>query len=66
MEARAKTEEEGEEQIRGIVVMPNIPGFTQKYNKIARKHNFRVANNTEKRVKDLISNANNPLGGKKY
>ena len=64
MEVRPKTEEGEEEQIRGIIVMPNIPGFTQQYNKIARKHKFRVANNTEKRVKDLISNAKTPLGGK--
>ena len=66
MQERKKptTEEQEEEPIRGIVVMQNIPGFTQQYNKIARKHGFRVANNTEQRVKDLISNAKTPLGGK--
>ena len=56
---------EGEEETkRGIVVMPNVPGFTPQFNKIARKHGFRVANKTDSRVKDLISNAKTPLGDK--
>ena len=49
---------------RGIIVMPNIPNFTCQYNKIARKHGFRVANKTENRVRDLITNAKTPLGKK--
>ena len=50
---------------RGIVVIPNIPNFSQEFNKIARRHGFRVAHNTENRVKDLLSNAKTPLGDKK-
>ena len=49
---------------RGIIVMPNIPNFTSQYNKIARKHGFRVANKTENRVRDLITSAKIPLGKK--
>ena len=56
--------DEGEEEKRGIVVMPNIPGFTSQFNRIARRHKFKVANKTESRVKDLISNAKTPLGDK--
>ena len=56
--------EEEEESIRGIVIMENIPGFTIEFNKIARKHRFKVTNKTQSRVKDLISNAKTPLGGK--
>ena len=58
-----KTEDE-EEPSRGIVVMENIPGFTLQFNKIARKHGFKIANKTESKVKDLISNAKTPLKGK--
>ena len=61
------TEEGGEEEEttnRGIVVMPNVPGFTPQFNKIARKHGFRVANKTDSRVKDLTSKAKTPLGKK--
>ena len=53
-----------EDQARGVVVIPNIQGFTQQYRKIARKHGFKVANKTEKRVRDLIANAKTPLGEK--
>jgi rubrerythrin len=60
---KSKTEED-KELTRGIVVMQNIPGVTPQFNKIARKHGFRVANKTENRVKDLISNAKTPLGDK--
>lgn len=53
--------EEEVETPRGIVSMPNIPNFTREYNKIARKHNFRVANKTENKIKDLVGNARTPL-----
>ena len=56
--------EEEEKQVRGIVVLPNIHGFSQQFNKIVRKHKFRVANKTEGRVRDLIANAKTPLGSK--
>ena len=52
------------EAARGIVIMPNIPGFTPQFNRIARRHGFKVANKTEKRVKDLTTNAKTPLGDK--
>ena len=65
MKNRPNTEgETREEPGRVIVVMPHIHGFSQRYNKIARKHGFKVANKTEKRVKDLIGNAKTPLGNK--
>ena len=57
-------EKKEEEQVRGMVVMQNIPGFTEQFNRIARKHGFRVANNTNNRVRDLSSSAKTPLGGK--
>ena len=68
-EKRPCTEEEenadGEEETtRGIVLMPNIPQFTNKFNRIARKHKFRVANRTTNKVRDLTSNAKTPLGKK--
>ena len=62
---RCNTDKDKEqENLRGIVVMPNIPNFTPQFNKIARKHGFRVANKTEQRVKDLTANAKTPLGNK--
>ena len=65
MENRRNTEPDGEEdKERGIVVMPHIDGFSQKYNKIARKHGFKVANKTERRVRDLVGSAKTPLGNK--
>jgi len=44
--------------------MPNIPEFTTKFNNIARKHRFAVANKTTNKIKDLTSNAKTPLGDK--
>ena len=44
--------------------MQNVSGLTPQFNKIARKHGFRVENKTENKVKDLISNAKTPLGDK--
>ena len=44
--------------------MQNIPNFTPEFNRIARKHGFKMANKTAKRIKDLISNAKTPLGEK--
>ena len=44
--------------------MESIPGFTPQFNKIARKHGFRVVNKTENMVKDLMSNAKTPLRDK--
>ena len=63
-EKEREDREDEEDSSRGIVVMENIPGFTPQFNKIARKHGFKVANKTVNRVKDLIQNAKTPLGGK--
>ena len=57
-------ENEEEQTIRGVVLMPNIPQFTNKYNNIARRHKFRVANKTDNKVRDLTSKAKTPLGKK--
>ena len=63
-EKESREVEENVDETRGIVVMPNIPRFTRKFNKIAREHKFRVANKAENKVRDLISSAKTPLGGK--
>ena len=68
----AMTEKENEqleeeievEKTRGIVVMTNIPGFTKQFNKIAREHKFMVANKADNKIRDLVSSAKTPLGGK--
>ena len=61
---RNPMEKEQEKISRGIVIMQNVPGFTQEFNRIARQHGFTVTNKTENRVKDLIANAKTPLGDK--
>ena len=58
-------ETDEEPTTRGTVLMPNIPEFTSKFNSIARRHNFKVANKTTNNVRDLTSNAETPLGDKK-
>ena len=64
-ETHLENEEELEEEsVRGIIVMPNVPGFTQRFNQIARNHKFRVANKAENKVRDLVSSAKTPLGDK--
>ena len=57
-------ENESEEAQRGIVVIENIPNVTPQFNKIARKHGFKVANKSGKRVRDLTTKAKTPLGDK--
>ena len=65
MEEKERAGENEEEQtIRGIVLMPNIPKFTNKFNNIARRHKFQVANKTDNKVRDLTSKAKTPLGKK--
>ena len=39
-------------------------GFTEKFNKIARKHKFRIANKAENKIRDLVLSAKTPLGDK--
>ena len=43
-------ETDEEPTTRGTVLMPNIPEFTSKFNSIARRHNFKVANKTTNKV----------------
>ena len=66
MTEKDKSTEEAEEdkETRGMVVMPNIPGFTRRFNKIAKDHKFTVANKAENKVRDLTSSAKTPLGEK--
>ena len=42
---------------RGLVLIPNISEFSTKFNNIAKKHNFTVANKVKNKVRDLASNA---------
>ena len=37
-------DEREEQPTRGIVVIENIPNITPQFNRIAREHNFKVAN----------------------
>ena len=60
-----RNEGEEEETTRGVVLMPNIPQFTNKFNKIAKKHRFHIANKADNKVRDLTSNAKTLLGEKK-
>ena len=60
----ATIEIETEKASRGMVVIENIPNVTPQFNKIARKHGFKVANKSGKRVRDLTSKAKTPLGDK--
>ena len=60
----ATNEEEPEKTSRGIVVIENIPNVTPQFNKIARKHGFKVANKSGKRVRDLTTKAKTRLGDK--
>ena len=65
MKEKEMTNEETEEPTtRGVVQIPNIPQFTSKFNNIARKHRFTMANRTTNKVRDLTSNAKTPLGDK--
>ena len=54
-----------EDAERGVVVIPNIKGFSQQYSKIARKHGFKMANKTVGKVRDLFTKIKNSLGDKK-
>lgn len=65
MKPKEQTGESKEDNFsRGIVMLPNIPVFTSRFNKIARKHNFRSANKTDKKVNNLANTAKTPLGDK--
>ena len=57
-------DEREEQPTRGIVVIENIPNITPQFNRIAREHNFKVANKSGKRVRDLTTKAKTRLGDK--
>ena len=59
-ERKRKSEEHQEEQ-RGVITLLNTPGFIPQFTRVERQHGFRVANNTEKNVRDLSTNAKTPL-----
>ena len=61
-EIREKTGEE--EEKRGLVMIPNIPEFTHKFNKIAAKHKFKTTNKADNKVRNLVAKAKTPLGEK--
>ena len=44
--------------------MPNITILKPQFNSIARRHRFNATNNTENRIKDLVSKPKTPLGHK--
>ena len=43
--------------------MSNLPNFTLQFNRIARRHRY-VTNKTENIIKDLVNEAETPLGDK--
>ena len=61
---KKSTDNNGEELVRGIVSIPNVPGVTSKFNRIAKQHGFRATSKTENKVRDLVSKAKTPLGEK--
>ena len=60
MKEKEKAKEQEKEQ-RGVITLPNIPGVMPQFTRVAKQHAFRVANNTDKKVRDLITNAKTPL-----
>ena len=61
---RREDNEEEESTNRGIVSMPNIPTFSNRFNSIARRHRFQVANKADFKVRDLTTKVKTPLGDK--
>ena len=59
-----REEDEEESPSRGIVSMPNIPTFTNRFNSIARRHRFKTANKADYKVRDLTTKVKTPLGDK--
>ena len=61
-----ETEErtEDEEEIRGIVVVPYLKGFSEKFKRIAKKHGFRVAHKPGTKIKTSRKLSQEPLGKK--
>ena len=60
MKEKEKAKEQQEES-RGVITLPNIPGVMPQFTRVAKQHGFRVANNTDKKVRDLSTNAKTPL-----
>ena len=65
LKPREIREETGDEEgKRGLVMIPNIPEFTHKFNKIAAKHKFKTTNKADNKVRNLVAKAKTPLGEK--
>ena len=48
MKEKEKAKEQQEES-RGVITLPNIPGVMPQFTRVAKQHGFRVANNTDKK-----------------
>ena len=46
-------------------MIPNIPEFTPKFNKIAAKHKFKTTNKADNKVRNLVAKAKTLLGEKR-
>ena len=57
--------EEGDEEIRGMVTIPYLRNVSEKFKRIAKKHNFRTAFQPGHKIKEIKSKAQAPLGKKK-
>ena len=45
-------------------MIPNIPEFLHKLNKIPAKHKFKTTNKSDNKVRNLVAKAKTPLGEK--
>ena len=53
-----------EQEYRGMVVVPYVRGLSEQFKRLATKHFFRTAFNSETRNKELKKRAQEPLGEK--
>ena len=42
-------------------MIPDIPGFTLKFSKIAEKHNFKMTKKIERKVRNLVAKTKTPF-----
>ena len=42
-------------------MIPDIPGFTLKFSKIAEKHNFKTTKKIERKVRNLVAKTKTPF-----
>ena len=60
-EDKAKTEEQ---ECRGMVVVPYVRGLSEQFKRLAARHSFRMAFKPGKKMKELKTRAQEPLGEK--